>query len=96
MGNNFSSFFSLLYRYVFTLADLDTVAPMYAHFLEQLESELNLSPSSSSSNSSIMRTDDGRYVKLNMYQVRTDFKQYFNYEKTKELVLWHISSSPLP
>ena len=54
---------------MFTVADLDTVAPAYDHFVNQLA---NL---------------DIRIELLN-----TDFKQYFCYEKGKEMVLLKIMS----
>lgn len=64
---------SLEKRYVFTVADMDTVAPAYDHFVNQLA---NL---------------DIRIELLN-----TDFKQYFCYEKGKEMVLLKIMSKWIP
>ena len=54
---------------MFTVADLDTVAPAYDHFVNKLA------------------TLDIRIELLN-----TDFKQYFCYEKGKEMVLLKIMS----
>ncbi|XP_049956246.1 methyltransferase-like protein 22 [Schistocerca serialis cubense] len=63
-------------RFVFTVADLDCVAPCYEHFLQCL--------------SNIQRKPPGS--NWTVEQLAIDFPQYFNYERVKELVLWKISS----
>jgi hypothetical protein len=87
-------FIAMEKRYVFTLSDLDTVAPMYAHFVDELESVLNLSASSKSSSATVLLHSSGSTsTRLAIQQIPLSFPQYFNYERTKELVLWHLSSS---
>ncbi|PSN48538.1 hypothetical protein C0J52_05920 [Blattella germanica] len=63
-------------RYVFTVADLDSVAPCYEFFLQCLQKARSRPPGS------LWRVE----------QLPIDFPQYFNYERVKELVLWSISS----
>ncbi|KAJ9575930.1 hypothetical protein L9F63_007242 [Diploptera punctata] len=63
-------------RYVFTIADLDSVAPCYEFFLQCLNTARAKPPGSL----------------WQMEQIPIDFPQYFNYERVKELVLWRISS----
>lgn len=63
-------------RFVFTVADLDCVAPCYEHFLQCL--------------SNIRRKPPGS--NWTVEQLTINFPQYFNYERVKELVLWKISS----
>jgi len=113
-------FFHSTSRYVFTLADLDTMAPAYYFFMEQLESVLGLSLNSFSERDFSARTESslrsvqesprlppvpetailtsagGKTVRLSIVPVSLNFQdlpQYFCYERTKDLVLWHITSS---
>nr|CAD7569642.1 unnamed protein product [Timema californicum] len=55
-------------RYVFTVADLDTGAPCYEHFLHCLDQARSRSPASSWS----------------VEQLAIDFPQYFNYDRIPE------------
>lgn len=57
-------------RYVFTLADLDAVAPMFDNFLQ------------------LTRTKAWHIEFLDI-----DFPQYFNYKRTKELVLMQVTNN---
>lgn len=79
-------------RYVFTIDDMDTVAPMYAHFLDQLEELLNLYPGC------LEKPFQGTTHKfhLSMQFLPIDFPQYFSYERTRHLVLIHIKSTVKP
>lgn len=63
-------------RYVFTVADLDSVAPCYEYFLQCLQKAQAKSLDS----------------QWEVEQLPIDFPQYFNYERVKELVLWRIIS----
>ncbi|XP_023705973.1 methyltransferase-like protein 22 isoform X3 [Cryptotermes secundus] len=63
-------------RYVFTVADFDSVAPCYEYFLQCLQ-KAQAKPLDS---------------QWEVEQVPIDFPQYFNYERVKELVLWRIIS----
>ncbi|XP_069688046.1 methyltransferase-like protein 22 isoform X2 [Periplaneta americana] len=63
-------------RYVFTVADLDSVAPCYEFFLQCLQKTCAKPPGS----------------QWQVDQLPIDFPQYFNYERVKELVLWRIKS----
>ncbi|XP_021968682.1 methyltransferase-like protein 22 [Folsomia candida] len=74
-------------RYVFTLADMDSCAPMHNHFLEQLDTQLGLSPGCLPRPLDLENT-----IEVTMTCVPLDFKQYFNYDRCKELVLYHIRS----
>lgn len=58
-------------RYVFTMADLDTMAPCYEYFLH-----------------CIMEMRKTTNWKLEF--VSTDFPQYFDYERSKELILMKL------
>ena len=108
-------------RYVFTIADLDVVAPAYYYFMEQLESLLGLSltsfsekekefsSASSSKNipnqptapvvvpqTSILTSPGGKTIQLSILPISLQTQvlpQYFCYERTKDLVLWHIQST---
>lgn len=66
-------------RYVFTIADLDTVAPCYEHFMECLDK---------AKYQSIRTKQDWKITKLD-----NNFPQYFEYERCKELVLLKITSN---
>ncbi|XP_073968417.1 methyltransferase-like protein 22 [Rhodnius prolixus] len=61
-------------RYVFTMAHLDSVAPCYEYFLKCLRNKWSKYP----------------MCNWSLKELKTDFKQYFNYVRTKELVLWEI------
>jgi hypothetical protein len=65
-----------LFRYVFTVADLDSVAPCYEYFLQCLQKAQ-------------AKLLDSQWE---VEQLPIDFPQYFNYERVKELVLWRIIS----
>ena len=60
---------------------------MYADFLDAIEEILNLSIGC-------------RPVRIKNYDVRfkfveTNFPQHFNYERTKELIFFHIECAPV-
>lgn len=55
-------------RYVFTLADLDTIAPCYEYFLQCFNE--------------IRKKTNWKFE-----LVDTDFPQYFDYERSKELII---------
>ena len=63
---------SLEKRYVFTVKDLDTVAPAYQYFIDKLNKA------------------SVKFVFLD-----TMFKQYFCYDRSKDMVLMLISSSTI-
>ncbi|XP_077291198.1 methyltransferase-like protein 22 isoform X4 [Arctopsyche grandis] len=63
-------------RYVFTVADLESVAPCYETFLSLLE-KCNC------------RNLKHQWT---IEQIPVDFPQYFKYDRVKELVLWKITS----
>lgn len=78
---------SLEKRYIFTLSDLDAVAPMHNHFLEELDTQLNLSPGCVP----VPLPNVDKKVLISMSQVPLgNLPQYFNYERCKELVLYEI------
>lgn len=58
-------------RYVFTLADLDTMAPCYEYFLQRINEE---------------RTT----INWKLETVNIDFPQYFDYERSKELIIMKL------
>lgn len=70
-------FVALEKRYVFTLEDMDTVAPCYEYFLEGVE---------------WLRSQNTDHIEWTVDELPTDFEQYFTYERTRHLVLWKISS----
>lgn len=63
-------------RYVFTVADLDTVAPCYEYFLQYLDQTWSHPPMS------LWKRE----------QLLLDFPQYFHYDRVNHLVLWRISN----
>lgn len=65
-------FIALEKRYVFTVADLDTLAPCYEYFVQ--------------------RVNELRKTTINwkLDAVNTDFPQYFNYERSKELIMMRL------
>lgn len=63
-------------RYVFTLADMDSVAPCYETFLTLLDKA---------------KYRNLKY-NWHIQQIPIDFPQYFTYDRVKELILWEISS----
>lgn len=58
-------------RYVFTLADLDTMAPCYEYFLQCINE--------------IRKKTNWKFEKVN-----TDFPKYFDYERSKDLVIMKL------
>lgn len=58
-------------RYVFTLADLDTMAPCYEYFLQCFK-------------------DVSKKTNWKFDLIETDFPQYFDYERSKELILMKL------
>ena len=71
------SYLIFLFRYVFTIEDLDTVAPCYEHFKSGLEA---------------LKTKSSDKIEWDIKEIATDFPQYFTYERTKHLVLWKIEA----
>uniref|UniRef100_A0A1B6GD54 Methyltransferase-like protein 22 n=1 Tax=Cuerna arida TaxID=1464854 RepID=A0A1B6GD54_9HEMI len=63
-------------RFVFTIEDLDVVAPCYEHFLSSIKKEWVRPPMS----------------QWTMEPLELDFPQYFQYDRTKHLVIWKLSS----
>uniref|UniRef100_A0A0K8TGH5 Methyltransferase-like protein 22 n=1 Tax=Lygus hesperus TaxID=30085 RepID=A0A0K8TGH5_LYGHE len=63
-------------RFVFTVEDLDVVAPCYDHFFKYLKSQWSSPPMSN----------------WTIQQLDLDFQQMFAYERTKHLVLWMITA----
>ncbi|XP_031622643.1 methyltransferase-like protein 22 isoform X2 [Contarinia nasturtii] len=59
-------------RYVFTLADLDTVAPCYEYFMHCIENQIR------------------KTTHLKIEFVSIDFPQYFDYERSKDLILMKL------
>ncbi len=65
-------------RYVFTLAELDTVAPAFDFFMNQLDQLM------------MQQTrDQGKRMDLEFQNI--DFPQYFCYERSKEMVLLKLT-----
>lgn len=69
LGVQKSAYVAMEKRYVFTVADLDSVAPMYEEFLR-----------------CIQRLD----LRWTIEYIPLDFPSYFQYERTKELILMKI------
>lgn len=63
-------------RYVFTVADMHPVAPMYECFVSYVDSVLE---------------KEGLRPSFRMKAVQTDFPQFFDYERVKELVLFQVT-----
>ncbi|RXG62007.1 Methyltransferase-like protein 22 [Armadillidium vulgare] len=75
---NKTMYISLEKRYVFTIEDMDTVAPCYEHFVNGLQ---------------WLQNQEKDKITWNIEQLSTgDLFQYFTYERTKELVLWKIEA----
>lgn len=58
-------------RYVFTLADMDTMAPCYEYFLQRFH-------------------DVQKLIHWKLEPVDTTFPQYFDYERSKELIIMKL------
>ncbi|XP_055319004.1 methyltransferase-like protein 22 isoform X2 [Sitodiplosis mosellana] len=58
-------------RYVFTLADLDTMAPCYEYFLQRIN-------------------EARKTIDWKLEPVDIDFPQYFDYERSKELIIMKL------
>ena len=65
------SCYCTLYRVIFSLEDLAAASPYYKHFRECLDMTYF--------------TSEGE-LKFQAQQINTDFPQYSNYDKVKELV----------
>lgn len=63
-------------RYVFTIDDLDTIAPCCEYFLDYLKQYWNRPP---------MSTWTFRELKI-------DFDQFFEYKRLKQLILWEVTT----
>ncbi|XP_063588312.1 methyltransferase-like protein 22 isoform X2 [Penaeus indicus] len=74
---NKTMYVALEKRFVFTVEDLDTVAPCYDYFLDRLD---------------WLRCQNLATINWTIEEVPIDFKQYFIYEKTRHLVLWKIAA----
>ncbi|KAG0719970.1 Methyltransferase-like protein 22 [Chionoecetes opilio] len=70
-------FVALEKRYVFTVDDMDTVAPCYEYFLDGLE---------------WLRSQNSDCIDWLIDELPSNFEQYFTYERTRHLVLWKIKS----
>lgn len=65
-------------RYVFTRAEMQPVAPMFEHFLRCIDNLLK------------------KYASNPLFKIRPmpiDFPQFFDYERCKELVLFHVTKN---
>ena len=67
-------------RYVFTLAELDTVAPAFDFFMAQLAQLVRWGGQ-----------DSGGGERIGLEFLDTDFPQYFCYERSAEMVLLKLS-----
>lgn len=74
---NKTMYVALEKRFVFTIEDMDTVAPCYDYFLDRIE---------------WLRCQNLSTINWTIEEVPIDFKQYFIYEKTRHLVLWKIAA----
>ncbi|XP_072032909.1 methyltransferase-like protein 22 [Amphiura filiformis] len=79
LGRKKTTYISLERRYNFTLSDLDVTCKEYDYFRSHLT---NLVSSSS-----------GSPVQFSVNQISTDFTQYFNYNRVKQIELWQITAS---
>lgn len=64
-------------RYVFTVDDLDTVAPMYEYFLEKLD---------------WLKCQNLSQIDWTIEELSPHFEQYFTYERVRHLVLYKIQA----
>lgn len=75
---------------MFTVADLDTGAPMYDHFMDELENILQIYPGCLGKP---IHGETGDIFHLTLQFHPTDiFPQYFSYERNAHLVLLHLKS----
>lgn len=74
---NKTMYVALEKRFVFTIEDMDTVAPCYDYFLDRID---------------WLRCQNLSTIDWTIEEVPIDFKQYFIYEKTRHLVLWKIAA----
>lgn len=70
-SNDKEVYIALEKRYVFTMADLDTMAPCYEYFLQRIN-----------------ETQKTKNWKLETVDI--DFPQYFDYERSKELIIMKL------
>ncbi|XP_047497169.1 methyltransferase-like protein 22 isoform X1 [Penaeus chinensis] len=74
---NKTMYVALEKRFVFTVEDMDTVAPCYDYFLDRLD---------------WLRCQNLSTINWTVEEVPIDFKQYFIYEKNRHLVMWKIAA----
>ncbi|XP_037783396.1 methyltransferase-like protein 22 isoform X1 [Penaeus monodon] len=74
---NKTMYVALEKRFVFTIEDMDTVAPCYDYFLDRID---------------WLRCQNLSTIDWTIEEVPIEFKQYFIYEKTRHLVLWKIAA----
>lgn len=71
--------FSGYFRYVFTIEDMNTVAPCYDYFVRGLE---------------WLKSQETSIISWHIEELQTqDLPQYFTYERTRHLVLWKIEAN---
>lgn len=76
LSNLKAIYIALEKRFVFTLDDMQPVAPMYECFLSYVESVLE---------------KEGLRPSFKIKPVKADFPQFFDYERVKELVLFQVT-----
>ncbi|CAL8069641.1 unnamed protein product [Orchesella dallaii] len=83
-------FIAMEKRYIFTMDDLDSVSPMYAHFMDELDRILQVYPGCLEKS---VKGDNGSTFNTTIQFVPNDYPQYFTYERTPQLILLHLKSS---
>ncbi|XP_042887463.1 methyltransferase-like protein 22 isoform X4 [Penaeus japonicus] len=74
---NKTMYVALEKRFVFTIEDMETVAPCYDYFLDRID---------------WLRCQNLSTINWVIEEVPINFKQYFMYEKTRHLVMWKIAA----